>query len=1042
MQKLEEWRKKWVRSDFYENAIVLGVDIGIEGLGVYLRKGPQPLWARTYLVPLPESAPLRGRRLKRSARRARKSRKHREVLLKQFCSEQKLPWIEVNGNPFELRLRALKGRLASKEALVVCIRHIIRHRGYDYHLMNCDEGGYPWGEELDIKKAVEWAESTCCKQEFAESLIYEMRQGGFSESKLEMFEEAMRQSVARYNDQPIRKMLEAHAGQKSHLRPSGRKHNFPRELVWDHLVEICTLNSSFLGGERGLKKALPKLKKIIDYHRREPGELAERKVKACDMTPLLFPKQKARCDTNDHEAIRRFKLLDFLATRTFETKDHARVYCSSQSVKTLLERVASDVQAVVDRKERPSLKGLRTDKGLWGATGVASDKDSSHNKDFFDQLNDLLKPKLSLLKKRASMSGKAAEELIRRATEGGSDHDPQTLRDNLKEYYLWRRNAISGYGIYPQVELLLGKHPRNGKLATEGLLRRIFREPAVRKAIGKNVCPDYVVIECAGDAPRNDEEVKRIQTEQKDRRAFKETLFAQYKLADNASETDRKKVLLFDQQRGICPYTGKPLGKPLDPGLQIDHVFPRNRGGISEMINLVLTHSATNSKKGDRTPAEARGDFPQAFELAAKMQWNGRKRELFLRTESQCPDWQNLTRVAQLARQLREEAARWLGILGTPEEMARRIGTPSGFLTAVCRESWKERLIPKNRGNYRHHMWDAAVLSHIPPGPGLNHAAYGGIFYHAAASQPGQVNMKALPELGPDMIQFEKDTADLCLVEKKRQRKSKQARTAETIYGRDGQGRLWSRENLMAEGMPVKQAEEWLKNAGIPTTPKDLLPRRLLEKWLASSDGQPLRLANKTVVHKVPSIAAGGIETALIPHKNHLGQIIGYKKATESYLRYEIWRSPKQDKHGEPIYQRRLIPHPRGLAALRQRNLFYKQKIDSGQTLRQIICGTLDPWSKKVGVLHKGDLLWLPLDDNGDICMYNKGIRCWLWYRVSAINRNGQVEMKLVEYKEKAATPLANCTKDITTQQPQDPKVLAYLMSLAAQHDSSSHPRE
>ena len=67
----------WTNHEFYQNAVVLGLDIGIEGIGVWLRKGPECLFARTFEIPPPDSAPLRDRRLKRSARRARKSEKHR-----------------------------------------------------------------------------------------------------------------------------------------------------------------------------------------------------------------------------------------------------------------------------------------------------------------------------------------------------------------------------------------------------------------------------------------------------------------------------------------------------------------------------------------------------------------------------------------------------------------------------------------------------------------------------------------------------------------------------------------------------------------------------------------------------------------------------------------------------------------------------------------------------------------------------------------------------------------------------------------------------
>src|SRR5207249_11653568 len=51
---------------------------------------------------------------------------------------------------------------------------------------------------------------------------------------------------------------------------------------------------------------------------------------------------------------------------------------------------------------------------------------------------------------------------------------------------------------------------------------------------------------------------------------------------------------------------------------------------------------------------------------------------------------------------------------------------------------------------------------------------------------------------------------------------------------------------------------------------------------------------------------------------NHKGETIGFKLATESFIRAEIWVTEKYDKDGKPEleYHRRLIPHPRGLRNL------------------------------------------------------------------------------------------------------------------------------
>lgn len=59
---------------------------------------------------------------------------------------------------------------------------------------------------------------------------------------------------------------------------------------------------------------------------------------------------------------------------------------------------------------------------------------------------------------------------------------------------------------------------------------------------------------------------------------------------------------VWERDNGICQYTGKKLSH--NEG-NIDHVIPKSRGGKTEWTNCVLCHKDVNSKKADKTPAEA-----------------------------------------------------------------------------------------------------------------------------------------------------------------------------------------------------------------------------------------------------------------------------------------------------------------------------------------------------------------------------------------------------------------------------------------------------
>ena len=65
--------------------------------------------------------------------------------------------------------------------------------------------------------------------------------------------------------------------------------------------------------------------------------------------------------------------------------------------------------------------------------------------------------------------------------------------------------------------------------------------------------------------------------------------------------TNRHRILARDHYR--CQYCGK-RGTAFD--LTLDHIMPRSRGGRTVAENLVAACQACNSRKGDRTPEEAR----------------------------------------------------------------------------------------------------------------------------------------------------------------------------------------------------------------------------------------------------------------------------------------------------------------------------------------------------------------------------------------------------------------------------------------------------
>lgn len=1098
----------WLQHEFYKSAIVLGLDSGIDGIGVSLRKGPDILFAQTFLVG-DTTRTLEERRLKRGWRRSRQGRKKRENLIKDWAIRHKILTKErineiwhdpkVFQNAFQHRLRGMKQKLGTAEALVSCFRHAIQHRGFDYHLTG--DTGFPWGDALDFLKIIQWAKTGCCPRVAADQWKLMISESDFSqdEKKMTAVSTAFAEAVDRFEKDEIERILKNHLHEEKHTnrRPAARGYHFPRELIKAHVRKICEHNEEFFSAT-DYQKAVNELigpddnkiyewKKdgcIIDYHRKtveEVEKLWERKTNECPYLFRLLPdgeyREKVRCSPNHEITIRKFKLLQFLAERSFIISDGLKYHATKGVFDRLIAFVEQDAKAVSENQERPKLdkkelkefvvseatSGGEEQKGK--KTKKSFQKKSDHNDAFLNQLYDLLSPKRSFLKQRSTLSAAAAEKLFNEATSSGSGFNPEDITLSWEgTYYLWRMEPRSGGRVHPHVQFLLG-HPNqyadgnskdvplsngsrhvgarlDGAAQEHGILRKLFASQ-LQNAMGQNVnlsaqlqgkiVPDYVIIETIGEIPAGPLQKKAIETRQKENRLHKEKLAGKYHLGDNPRRSDLLRVVLFEQQipeggtGAICPVSGESLGtNPLDTNLQIAHIFPNSKGGIFERLNLFITTAPVNLAMGNRTPKGCSGTLVdgQRFlgwgemkEIAGrKMRWGKQKRELFLRETDEIPDWQNLTRISQLARQLKVEIERWLGInkAGSALERTRqafsRIGTPTGSMTAACRHAWRESLPSfmtekKHRCYLRHHLYDAIVLSHIPAGTGMNFVGNGGIF-NLQKDKRGNPVVSAIKGLLPDLSVFEKKNSEECLVHKHRPKKSKQSRTEQTIYSskvkRDGEApvRLRVRKPLLqaVQGkntfVPSKNAEKWIRESGIPM---DKLPPKVVEAWASSDGAKPLRLIDGTRVESVPVSTTSEQITSLFPHKNRVGEVVGFKTATEVYSTCQIWEGPKRlkdglialDSSGHPVLHciQILVPPARNLAS-------YKREY--GRPWKPEVKIPAD--FKKIGQLKKGDILRIPLDAAGDILPSKKGAARVLLFRVGSIKANGQLDLRLAEF--------------------------------------------
>jgi hypothetical protein len=844
----EKLLASWRQHRFYQSALVMGIDIGLEGIGVYLRQGEQELFARTLDLSgvLPEkSDALANRRQMKHARRCRHNRRIRMRRLDELLEKHGLPlqWRDApeafrKTDPYKVRYRAIKADgtgLESKFALANAIRHCVQHRGYDYGRFR-EEGNYPWGDKTKLSAAIAWLKTASLDErtaedlrEMARNLELEVKEAD-ADQKWNEFNALINERAAYAQEHDIERVLAEHARGDKHdnLRTRARGIAFPRSQVWEHLEFIVQHHAHLIEDAEGFLAALgcnpddrdefpdivassaAKGRTIFWYNRKTRHEMERhwaKKSKDCPYAERLGFGDTKKTSARGELSLRLWAMLEFGITRRVEItfqdaeriqamKERGEKVPSRKPAKELIHSLSSDavskllsiinaqhgsggVLVPLSNERRSEIKkearaiieqDIIENSGVAAAlgpkpAGLKDGKEERWNASFFDQLNDLVAPAPSTLKGTGSLYHETARRLYDVATAGGKDFTREGFNKRLVDlgFYDWRRESVLDWGVFPQVEFLLGRRVKKGKRRGEisescqGFLRNLLRDLVkAEKLPAGTLAPEFCVVEVVGNAPRTQEQKGKILKEQKANRSVREEQFIKAGREDSGVASRRRRISLYAQQKGRSPYTGRLLpADPFSAELEIEHMFPEAMGGLSVDDNLVLTYKSENHDphtgkgKGDRTPLQWLGAEKLAQMIAANkdMKWGGLKREVLAwgtRREDDpsgkwpshydetgkllIPDFGNTTRVAQLARQLRAAVAHWLGIEKNAEAMAERIGTPSGWLASQAMKSW----LPdyrKDRDDITHHLIDAAVLAHIPPREGMNSIHCGGIFY-------------------------------------------------------------------------------------------------------------------------------------------------------------------------------------------------------------------------------------------------------------------------------------------------------------------------
>jgi CRISPR-associated endonuclease Csn1 len=316
--------------------------------------------------------------------------------------------------------------------------------------------------------------------------------------------------------------------------------------------------------------------------------------------------------------------------------------------------------------------------------------------------------------------------------------DSITYGEARRLLYPERFQAVEPLPLLPPVQDALTeiRNPAVTRCLTE--LRKVTN--AIVRQYGK---PAEIHIELTRDLKqpkkRRQDRADQMRANEKARKAAAKRIVEEAGISD-PSPDDIRKVLLAEECRWECPYTGKSISMRglmgHDSQFQIEHIIPFTRSLDNSFLNLTLCHVEENKVKANKTPHEAYSGDPERNEriLERVKRFQGDKGAIaqkvrrFVMTPEQVEEFlagftaRQLTDTAYASRL----AADYLGLLygGVVDQAhARRVQATSGQVTAYLRNLWLLNTIlrdgetthggyaTKPRDDHRHHAVDAVAIA-------------------------------------------------------------------------------------------------------------------------------------------------------------------------------------------------------------------------------------------------------------------------------------------------------------------------------------------
>ncbi len=283
--------------------------------------------------------------------------------------------------------------------------------------------------------------------------------------------------------------------------------------------------------------------------------------------------------------------------------------------------------------------------------------------------------------------------------------------------------AFKVHGSEERTMLLNAQSQRLDALTSPVVRRSIAQTIKVVNAIIRRQAnsPTFINIELARDLARDLNERRKLEKEMEQNRAHNERTLQYIRSTfgiDSPTGQDIVKMKLYEEQRGVCPYSGKQMSLERifsDPYYaEVDHILPYSISFDDSYKNKVLVLAEENRNKGNRLPlqyltGQRRDDFIVWVNASVR---DYRKRRNLLK---ECFTAEDELRFKERNLQDTKTAARFLHnyindtLLFAPSPRNQRVTAVNGAITAYLRKRWGIGKLREN-GDL-HHAVDALVIA-------------------------------------------------------------------------------------------------------------------------------------------------------------------------------------------------------------------------------------------------------------------------------------------------------------------------------------------